>query len=90
LPGYWSTFFSITTVELVRCGANERLRRKFNDETGTNDSLNTYLAVHIEMLLQVCREYPAIGNFRELTASEIRFFYDGLRAELIESSRPKG
>jgi hypothetical protein len=41
------------------------------------------------MLLQVCRDFPGIGDFRRLTAREIRFFYDGLRAELRAVTKPK-
>jgi len=42
------------------------------------------------MLLQIMRDYPALGDWRELTAAEIRFFYDGLRAELKKATRPHG
>lgn len=43
---------------------------------------HTFLAVHMEMLLQVCRDYSGLPDYRTLTASEIRFFYEGLRGEL--------
>lgn len=48
------------------------------------------VAVHTEMLLQVCRDYPGLPDPRTLKASEIRFFYDGLRAELKHHTKPKG
>ncbi len=34
------------------------------------------------MLLQVCRDYPGLGDFRTLELFEIRYFYEGLRADL--------
>ena len=36
------------------------------------------------MLLQVSRDYNGLPDPRQLKAHEIRFFYDGLRAELKE------
>jgi hypothetical protein len=41
------------------------------------------------MLLQICREYPGLPDARALTMAEIRFFYEGLRSELRERSKPK-
>jgi len=43
--------------------------------------------VYAEMLLQVIRDYPGIGNWRDLTQSEIEFFYDGLRPELRKATK---
>jgi len=50
---------------------------------------NTFYNVYSEMLLQICRDYPGLPDARTLQASEIRFFYDGLRAELIEHTKGK-
>ena len=47
-------------------------------------------AVYRVMLLQICRDYPGLPDPRTLRASEISFFYDGLRAELVEHTKPKG
>ena len=47
------------------------------------------IAVHTEMLLQVCRDYPGLPDPRTLQLCEIRFFYEGLRAELKEHTKPK-
>ena len=41
------------------------------------------------MLIQICRDYPGLSDPRTLTMSEIRFFYDGLRGELKEHTKPK-
>jgi hypothetical protein len=39
------------------------------------------------MLLQICREYPALPDPRTLTVDEIRFFYDDLKPELRERTQ---
>lgn len=46
--------------------------------------------VYTEMLYQICRDYPGLPDPRTLRAREIRFFYEGLRAELEEHTKPKG
>lgn len=53
------------------------------------DGGHTLCAVYGEMLLQVTRDYSGLPDVRTLTASEIRFFYDGLRGELIEHTKPR-
>ena len=50
---------------------------------------HTFGAVYGEMLLQVARDYPGLPDCRTLTASQIRFFYNGLRAELREHTKPR-
>jgi hypothetical protein len=70
---------------LVRAGKDARLPK--DKETGS--SQHTVVNVHTEMLLQVCRDYPGLPDPRTLTASEIRFFYEGLRHELQEHTKPK-
>jgi hypothetical protein len=39
------------------------------------------------MLLQVAREYPGCPDPRTMTLEEIRFFYNGIRGELIKMSQ---
>ena len=46
--------------------------------------------VYTEMFLQISRDYPSLPDVRTLKFREIRFFYDGLRNELIEHTKPKG
>lgn len=45
--------------------------------------------VYREMLWQICRDYPGLPDPRSLTVEEICFFYEGLRAELREHTKPK-
>lgn len=45
--------------------------------------------VYTEMVRQICRDYPGLPDPRTLTLPEIRFFYDGLRPELHEHTKPK-
>jgi hypothetical protein len=47
-------------------------------------------AVYCHMLRQVARDYAGLPDARTLTASDIRFFYDGLRPELLKTTAPKG
>lgn len=47
------------------------------------------LEVYGTMLLQIARDYAGLPDPRFMSASEIRFFYDGLRAELIKATKPK-
>jgi len=47
-------------------------------------------AVYREMFLQICRDYPGLPNARDLKAKEILFFYEGLRPELKEHTKPNG
>lgn len=41
------------------------------------------------MMLQIARDYPGLPDIRTMRASEIRFFYEGLRPELIEHTKPR-
>lgn len=43
---------------------------------------HTLHTVYTEMLLQITRDYNGLPDVRTMRASEIRFFYEGLRAEL--------
>jgi len=65
---------------LVRAGADFR-----HPQRG-----HTADRVHREMMLQICRDYPGLPDPRTLKAREIRFFYEGLRAELQKHTEPKG
>lgn len=49
-----------------------------------------FSVVYSEMLFQICSDFPGLPDPRGMTASEIRFFYDGLRSGLHGLTRPKG
>lgn len=57
--------------------------------SGADSKGHNYMGAHIEMFLQVCRDYAALPDIRGMRACEIRFFYRGLRAELKEYSKRK-
>jgi hypothetical protein len=77
-------FFELkVATKLVRDGKDAELWDK------TGKSLHTLLPVYGEMLLQICRDYPALPNPRSLTMGEIRFFYNGSRNILHEMTRPR-
>ena len=63
----------------MRAGADVKLSRQ----------AHTRVTVYSEMLAQVVRDYSGIGDFRVLSADEIRFFYDWLRPELKEATKPR-
>ena len=46
-------------------------------------------AVYSEMLLQCVRDYAGLPDPRTLTGAELRFFYEGLRGELRETTKPR-
>jgi len=58
------------------------------EDKETGRSQNERIPVYREMLLQICRDYPGLPDPRTLTEAEIRFFYDGLRAELRDHTDP--
>lgn len=45
--------------------------------------------VFSEMLIQVARDYNGLPDVRTLKASEILFFYEALREELKEGTKPQ-
>ena len=51
---------------------------------------HTFYTVYSEMFLQVVRDYNGLPDMRTLKAHEIRFLYNGLRAELKETTKPRG
>jgi len=73
-------FFGITRTKLVRGGEDVTLPKG-----GHN-----FPTVYTEMFIQIARDYSGLSNIRELKAHEIRFFYEGLRSELKEHTKPKG
>lgn len=46
-------------------------------------------AVYGEMLLQITRNYGGLPDPRTLKAYEIRFFYEGIRGEIREQTKPR-
>jgi len=69
----------------VRRGEDYRHPR--DRETGRVQ--HTLPVVMREMILQVTRDFGGLPDVRTLTASDIRFFYEGLRAELREITKPR-
>jgi hypothetical protein len=50
---------------------------------------HTRANVVTEMFLQICMSYPGLPDPRTLDLDEIEFFYDGIRAQLIEDTKPR-
>lgn len=51
--------------------------------------MHTVFNVYQEMLLQICRDYPGLPDPRTLSMGQIRIFYNGLRKELHEATKPR-
>lgn len=82
-PG--AAFFGTPVADkLVRGGNDVRLPR--DRESGA--TVHTAPVVYREMLLQICRDYASLPDPRTLSLDEICTFYDGLRSELRQSTRP--
>ncbi len=79
MRGTFRAFNGLVQAQVVRHGASSTLPK----------GGNTFEAVYTEMLLQICRDYPGLPDPRGLKAHEILFFYNGLRAELMEHTAPK-
>ena len=50
---------------------------------------HTLVPVYQEMLLNIARLYHGLPDPRTLTLTEIRFFYNGIRGELHELTKPR-
>jgi len=62
------------TVELVRLG-------KTVEERGISGIC--------EMLLQICRLYRSLPDPRSLTYQEILFYFDGIKEDLKDATKPR-
>jgi hypothetical protein len=51
--------------------------------------MHTRANVVTEMFLQICISYPGLPDPRTLDLDEIEFFYDGIRSQLMEDTRPR-
>lgn len=48
--------------------------------------MHTRPNVYREMIRQICADYPGLPDVREMTETEIEFFYDGLRPALRKAT----
>lgn len=53
------------------------------------DGGHVFSAVYCEMVLQITRLYNSLPDVRALKYREIKFFYDGIRPELRETTKPR-
>lgn len=72
-------FYGLVRTPVVRQGADYKHR----------DGQHRRQPVYAEMLRQVARDYAGLPDVRTLKDGEIRFFYEGLRAELHEGTKPR-
>lgn len=83
MRGAFCAFNGLVRSQLVRHGFDQELRNR-------GKSINTFYPVYSEMLLQICRDYSGLPDIRTLKIHEVLFFYNGLRAELQQHTKPKG
>ena len=83
--GHDPFFGSVVATQLVRAGENATLP----PDRETGKAQHTLCNVYSEMLLQICRDYPGLPDPRTLTMGQVRFFYEGLRSELREHTKPR-
>jgi hypothetical protein len=79
LRGIVRAFNGLVCTDLVLHGADAKLPK----------GDHVFQSVYTIMLLQICRDYHGLPDVKKLKAHEIRFFYDGLRIELREHTKPK-
>ena len=64
-------------TRLVRNGVEEPIPER-------GEGGNTFFNVYTVMFWQIYREYSGLPDMYTIKASAIRFFYDGLRKELLK------
>jgi hypothetical protein len=73
---------------VVRGGADAHIDR-VKDEDGVPRHVHTVMNVHREMLYQVASDYgAAVGPAFDMELSTIRYWYEGLRAGLRDTTKP--
>jgi len=55
----------------------------------SRDGGHTATVVYSQMLVQVAFDYKGLPDIRDLTARQIRFFYEGRRNSLKEETKPR-
>jgi hypothetical protein len=69
----------------VRRGTNTKIppERKGKLSPHTRDN------VYGMMFAQISREYASLPGFHEITAAQVRWYYDMMRPDLIKQTTPK-
>lgn len=76
-------------ARLVLRGTSGGRLRHSTDENGKRHIEHTLVAVYLTMLLQVMRDFPSLGDFRQLEMNEIRVLYRALTPELKKALEGK-
>jgi len=83
------TFFGVDVrATVVRGGLNTRLRGVRNEE-GVLLSVHKLAPVYLEMWMQIQIEYPSLPPPKSLTLSEVQTYYDFIRGDLKDRTRPR-
>ena len=70
-------------------GQDSYLRAVRNKETGELISTHKVVAVYMQMFLQIQCDYSSLPPPKTLKLSEIRVYYDFIRADLRERTKPR-
>jgi hypothetical protein len=89
LPGVDDAFFGLRAATFLVLDGTDAPLPPSKDDDGKEHQQQTLMGVLGSMFRQICLDYPGLPDPRSLTANEIRFFYDGLRAGLRERTKPK-
>lgn len=73
------------TTEIVRGGTLTKLAR--DGHTGIR--MHTLPRVYGIMMLTIAMEYAGCPDVRTMTLSEIRYFYNGIRRQLMAQTAPR-
>ena len=74
-------------TSVVVKGADYYLDAVVDGQTFRNKG-HTFIPVHLMMMLQVAKEFGGLDP-RTLTAHQIRFFFEGIRGQLREATKPR-
>lgn len=81
-------FFLPVVTTLVRSGSDTQDFTR-DEDSGDFVKAHSMYNVLMEQFVQVCRMYRNLPDPRTLTIAEVQMFYDYLRPELRELTRPR-
>jgi len=82
-------FFGVDARSTVVRGGQDAHYRGVKNDEGKWLSTHKVPAVFLEMFMQIQIEYSSLPTPKKLKLSEIRTYYDFIRADLRERTKPK-
>ena len=78
---FWASEIDEPTI--VQWGLDNQKLFTRDAETGAHTALNVYR----HMMIMISKVYKSAPDVRTMTIDEIEFFYDGIRADLVEMTK---